>query len=595
MAVRAGGRKLSFDLLNLESPGDDYPSLHRSCTLPIVSSGEPGTHSKHKSGRRKRKKKSTNGTGQITVSTAISNVNASQHEIGHCNLEHSCSQSNGIVAVGSECGEPSYVNCPLVDEMRHKSTNGRPESDLGSTIDGVPVRDESGAGRPSSSGWRPEWNGVVSRLETTDSLDWNRLMAESSDLEKLSLKYLMGEIAGRNSLRMTTSVGNEKKRQKVYNTMFHVPWRCELLIDVGFFVCLDSFLSLLTIMPARIFMAFWRFLSIRQFQRPSDAELSDFGCFIVLFSGVAVLEAIDISLIYHIIRGQGTIKLYVLYNVLEIFDKLCQSFGGDALQVLFNSAEGIAGCSKENMNFELTRFILDQTIAVMAFIVHSFILLAQAITLSTCIVAHNNALLALLVSNNFAEIKSSVFKRFSKDNLHSLVYFDVVERFHIFTFLSFVLAQYILEAEGSWFGSFLFNAFLVIMCEMVIDVIKHSFLAKFNEIKPAVYSEFLEDLCKQTLNMESDNGRKNLTFVPIAPACVVIRVLSPIYAEYLPLGQLPRRLVWILFLSAITYIVLLTLKIVVGLSLHLYASWSIGAMNLTMVPVTHNGLKEVEE
>lgn len=56
-------------------------------------------------------------------------------------------------------------------------------------------------------------------------------------------------------------------------------------------------------------------------------------------------------------------------------------------------------------------------------LVHSFILLAQAITLSTVIVAHNNALLALLVSNNFAEIKSSVFKRFSKDNIQSLVYF----------------------------------------------------------------------------------------------------------------------------------------------------------------------------
>lgn len=26
----------------------------------------------------------------------------------------------------------------------------------------------------------------------------------------------------------------------------------------------------------------------------------------------------DISLIYHVIRGQGTIKLYVVYNVLEV-------------------------------------------------------------------------------------------------------------------------------------------------------------------------------------------------------------------------------------------------------------------------------------
>ncbi|KAL6999420.1 hypothetical protein U1Q18_000581, partial [Sarracenia purpurea var. burkii] len=54
-----------------------------------------------------------------------------------------------------------------------------------------------------------------------------------------------------------------------------------------------------------------------QFDRPSAAELSDFGCFIVLACGVVLLQQTDISLIYHMIRGQGTIKLYVVYNVLE--------------------------------------------------------------------------------------------------------------------------------------------------------------------------------------------------------------------------------------------------------------------------------------
>ncbi|XLT46370.1 hypothetical protein HN873_038974, partial [Arachis hypogaea] len=46
-----------------------------------------------------------------------------------------------------------------------------------------------------------------------------------------------------------------------------------------------------------------------------------------------------------------------------------------------------------------------------------------AITLSTYIVSHNNALFALLVSNNFAQIKSNVFKRYSGDNVYNLVYF----------------------------------------------------------------------------------------------------------------------------------------------------------------------------
>lgn len=43
------------------------------------------------------------------------------------------------------------------------------------------------------------------------------------------------------------------------------------------------------------------------------------------------------------------------------------------------------------------------------------------------------------------------------------------------------------------------NAGLVFVCEMIIDIVKHSFIAKFNDIKPIAYSEFLEDLCKQVM------------------------------------------------------------------------------------------------
>ncbi|PRQ25827.1 putative Tapt1 family protein [Rosa chinensis] len=37
--------------------------------------------------------------------------------------------------------------------------------------------------------------------------------------------------------------------------------------------------------------------------------------------GVILLQQTDISLIYYMIRGQGTIKLYVVYNVLETEDE----------------------------------------------------------------------------------------------------------------------------------------------------------------------------------------------------------------------------------------------------------------------------------
>ncbi|XP_076956492.1 protein POLLEN DEFECTIVE IN GUIDANCE 1-like [Bidens hawaiensis] len=417
-------------------------------------------------------------------------------------------------------------------------------------------------------------------LEKDNSLDWKQLLADKDPnynylLERSPVKYFIEEMHGGNSLRTTTILANEKDRERVYDTIFRMPWRCELVIDVGFFVCLDSFLSLLTIMPIRLLTTCWRLLKTRQLKMLSAAELSDFGCFLMLISGIILLQQTDISLIYHMIRGQGTIKLYVVYNVLEIFDKLCQNFGGDVLQTLFNTADGLANCSPEHTRCMLWRFISDEVLAVASSIIHSFILLAQAITLSTCIVAHNNALFALLVSNNFSEIKSNVFKRFSKDNIQSLVYFDSVERFHIASFLIFVLAQNILEAEGPWFENFLYNALVVYLCELMIDIIKHSFVAKFNEIKPIVYSEFLEDLCKQTLNIQPENPKKALTFVPLAPASVVIRVLSPVYAAHLPGGPTLWRLLWILILSIMSFVMLTTLKVMVGMGLRKHATWYI--------------------
>jgi hypothetical protein len=38
---------------------------------------------------------------------------------------------------------------------------------------------------------------------------------------------------------------------------------------------------------------------------------------------------------------------------------------------------------------------------------------------------------------------------------------------------------------------------MIVMCEVLVDVIKHAFLAKFNEVKPAVYGGFLQSLCWQ--------------------------------------------------------------------------------------------------
>lgn len=51
---------------------------------------------------------------------------------------------------------------------------------------------------------------------------------------------------------------------------------------------------------------------------------------------------------------------------------------------------------------------------------HGLILIYQLTSLNVAINAYDNALLTLLLSNQFVEIKGSVFKKFEKDNLFQI-------------------------------------------------------------------------------------------------------------------------------------------------------------------------------
>lgn len=53
-------------------------------------------------------------------------------------------------------------------------------------------------------------------------------------------------------------------------------------------------------------------------------------------------------------------------------------------------------------------------------VAHTLVLFYQLVTLNVAINSYSNALLTLLLSNQFVEIKGSVFKKFEKENLFQL-------------------------------------------------------------------------------------------------------------------------------------------------------------------------------
>lgn len=78
-----------------------------------------------------------------------------------------------------------------------------------------------------------------------------------------------------------------------------------------------------------------------------------------LTSLLVIIMCPELTLIFHLESWKP-----IFLSSIQIFDKLCQSFGGDVLQALFNSSEGLASCSSENMIFWILRFISDQALAM---------------------------------------------------------------------------------------------------------------------------------------------------------------------------------------------------------------------------------------
>lgn len=237
--------------------------------------------------------------------------------------------------------------------------------------------------------------------------------------------------------------------------------------------------------------------------------------------------SLDASRMYHFIRAQSAIKLYAIYNLLEVGDRLLSALGQDIFECLFSTetlSRNSSGRSKVMLPFGM--FLL----ALLYNILHSVILFYQVIALNVAVNSYSNALLTLLLSNQFVEIKSAVFKRFEKENTFQLSCADIVERFQLWVMLIIIGMRNVVEVGGLsvpgagsedsgpssiplhtssilpasftilpswlWSGEVLSPFIVVIGSEMVVDWIKHAYINKFNNIKPTFYARILDILCK---------------------------------------------------------------------------------------------------
>jgi len=388
--------------------------------------------------------------------------------------------------------------------------------------------------------------------------------------------YLFDELDG-NYLLETEDT--KKKREQVYNFV-HVPIELEKLIIFGFFVCFDSFLYLFTFLPIRIIISICK-LFARCFSKKyklSTTQIFDLFRGFIWAICFIFLHFVDSSMLYHYIRGQAVIKLYVIYNVLEVLDKLCCSFGQDIFDSLFwmsvslndssssSSSSSTTTTTKNEKNSRILAPFTHTLVALLYVGIHSLVLFSQVITLNVAINSYNNALLTLMMSNQFVELKGSVFKRFESDNLFQISCSDIVERFQVFIFLMIIFFQNLSDLNWDLSWDFVINMAGVIIIiwgsELIVDAIKHAFITKFNHSIPTqVYSKFFEILSKIIVGPNNKNFTEStweinnrIGFVPFPLATIVIRV----FCRFIPSSG-----IFGIVLTIQIYLCLVLLKIII--------------------------------
>lgn len=296
---------------------------------------------------------------------------------------------------------------------------------------------------------------------------------------------------------------------------------------------------------------------------------------LLIITSCIALMSFDASRMYHSIRGQAAIKLYVIYNVLEVFDRLLSALGQDILECLFSREtleRNADGRSKIIRPFWM--FLL----ALVYVIAHSTALFYQVVALNVAVNSYSNALLTLLMSNQFVEIKGTVFKKFVKENLFQLTCADVVERFQLWLMLLIIALRNIVEVGGlsislssafgdmgtsseqsganaatgvpllsglvipkaftlmpKWTGEVLGPFLIVLGSEALVDWCKHAYISKFNNVKPNIYARFLDVLAKDYYShaFVDQNLTKRLGLPIIPLSCLFIRAMVQTYHMFL--------------------------------------------------------------
>jgi hypothetical protein len=333
-------------------------------------------------------------------------------------------------------------------------------------------------------------------------------------------------------------VGSYSPAENVYHSrdnvvnFVHVPVFVERFILFGTAVCFDAFLFYFTLLPLRLLFAL---LTGRWLRSPSPRV--DAVRALLFAATVATLLCFNPSILYHNIRGQNVIKLYVIFNVLEIVDKLLRSFGPDVIESLFwalTSRDRGARALTSSGHF---------LVALGYCIAHSFTHYLQIITLNVAVNSQNHMLTTLLVSNQFVELKTVVYKKYDVRGVFFIVCCDMIERFQLIISLCIVCLQNLhdlqFDTASSAFQMTIWSAVVCYLAECLTDLVKHAFVSSYNQLPVDKYRRMDESLRSDLFDSQpslfadaSHTTTRRIGYAPLPLVCVTVRCLWRFLPEW---------------------------------------------------------------
>ncbi|CEP63072.1 Emp65p LALA0_S07e01772g [Lachancea lanzarotensis] len=362
----------------------------------------------------------------------------------------------------------------------------------------------------------------------------------------------------------------ENEMEQILN-MLRLFLHMEKLMAFSLLACLNCFLYYFTVFPARLIYSCFDRKRVQNTRK-------EFIMLFVIACASAILLKVDTSQVYHRIKGQSAMKLYMMFGVLDMCDKMLSSFGQSVLLVVGSKSRYKTGpAALQTLALNIC------AVAYLTF--HGFILMYETIALNVAVNSYSNSLVTLLLSMQFAEIKASVFKRFDKEGLFQITIADIIERFQMVVLLIIIgirnliasTSSFSADTPYSWSWSLASYTIMgalggpvitVVGSEIFVDWVKHAYITKFNRVRPQMYGTFLRILCADhTHNLQKFQSRLGL---PV-PALVVLFLVMIRPALEIGLSEISSSVIRTFSIVAMSFVCLLLSKFVLHLAL---SKWS---------------------